>query len=163
MASSLTASKDSSTLQFGVVGSMRSIPAGYSVETIAVFNDGGITEGVMAWGDALLTRYGKRREAYFEEFLLQYLGYSTDGGGYYYYNVISGKNYEETLQDVNTDALMRGIPYRHMFLDSWWYFKGELGGVKNWTARPDVFPSGLPALHANLTYPFLAHNRWWGP
>ena len=50
-----------------------------------------------------------------------------------------------------------------MFLDSWWYFKGALGGVKNWTARPDVFPTGLQALHANLTYPFLAHNRWWAP
>ena len=35
--------------------------------------------------------------------------------------------------------------------------------MKNWTARPDVFPSGLQALHANLTYPFLAHNRWWAP
>lgn len=163
MSSSLSLSPDGSQLQFGVVGSMQSIPAGYSVETIAVFDDGGVSEGVLAWGDALLTRYGKTREAYKGEFLLQYLGYSTDGGGYYYYNTEQGDNYETTLHDVNSDALSRGIPYRHMFLDSWFYFKGQLGGVKNWTARPDVFPSGLQALHANLTYPFLAHNRWWAP
>ena len=163
MSSSLVASKDGSLMHFGVVGSMLSVPAGYTVETIAMFDDRGVTEGVLAWGDALLTRYGKRREAYLDEFLVQYLGYSTDGGGYYYYNTEEGSNYERTLQDVNTDALIRHIPYRHMFLDSWWYFKGQLGGVKNWTARPDVFPSGLQALHANLTYPFLAHNRWWAP
>ena len=34
--------------------------------------------------------------------------------------------------------------------------------MKNWTARSDVFPSGLRALHSNLTYPFVAHNKWWG-
>ena len=120
MASSVVASSDGSTVEFGVVGSMQSIPAGYSVETIAMFSDEGVTEGVMAWGDALLGRYGKRREAYLDEFLVQYLGYSTDGGGYYYYNTELGFNYEKTLQDVNTDALARHIPYRHMFLDSWW-------------------------------------------
>ena len=59
--------------------------------------------------------------------------------------------------------MSKGVPYRHMLLDSWWYFKGELGGVKNWTARPDIFPNGLQALHANLTVPWLAHNRWWAP
>ena len=89
MSSSLAASKDGSVMEFGVVGSMQSIPAGHSVETIAVFGDEGVTEGVLAWGDALLTKYGKRREAYLDEFLVQYLGYSTDGGGFYYYNVRS--------------------------------------------------------------------------
>ena len=50
-----------------------------------------------------------------------------------------------------------------MLLDSWWYYKGALGGVKNWTARPDIFPSGIQSLHANLTMPWIAHNRWWAP
>ena len=50
-----------------------------------------------------------------------------------------------------------------MLLDSWWYYKGELGGVKNWTARPDVFPDGIQFLHANFSMPFVAHNRWWAP
>ena len=61
------------------------------------------------------------------------------------------------------DSLSKHIPYRHMLLDSWWYYKGQLGGVKNWTARPDIFPSGLQTLHSNLTMPFIAHNRWWAP
>ena len=163
MSASNVASKDGLSVEFGVVGSMTSVPAGYSLETIAVFDDEGVSQGVLTWGDALLTRYGKRREAYQDDFTNQYLGYCTDNGAYYYYHTEPGKNYEQTLLDVNTFALQSGIPYRHMLLDSWWYYKGAAGGVKNWTARPDVFPSGLQALHANLTYGFVGHNRWWAP
>ena len=50
-----------------------------------------------------------------------------------------------------------------MLIDSWFYYKGALGGDKNWTAMTTIFPSGLQALHANFTMPFTAHNRWWAP
>jgi hypothetical protein len=79
------------------------------------------------------------------------------------YHTEQGKNYEETLQDVYHDALTHHVPYRHMLLDSWWYYKGALTGAKNWTAMTSIFPSGLQALHANLTFGFVAHNRWWAP
>ena len=71
------------------------------------------------------------------------------------------KTYEDTLHDVYNDAISNNIPYRHMLLDSWWYYKGTGNGAKNWTAMTSVFPSGLQALHANFTMPFTAHNRWW--
>ena len=94
MSGSNVASKDGLQVQFGVVGSMQSVPAGYSLETIAVFDDRGVNEGVITWGDALLTRYNKRREAYLDDFTNQYLGYCTDNGAYYYYHV--GETHEHT-------------------------------------------------------------------
>ena len=77
------------------------------------------------------------------------------------YHTEQGKNYEQTLIDVYTDSVQRSIPYKHMLLDSWWYYKGNLNGAKNWTAMTSIFPDGLQALHANITMPFIGHNRWW--
>ncbi len=45
--------------------------------------------------------------------------------------------------DVHDVAAQQGIPFKYILLDSWWYFKGVGGGVKNWTATPDTFPHGL--------------------
>ena len=79
----------------------------------------------------------------------------------YQYNTEPGKNYEDTLLDVYTDYTTRQIPYRHMLLDSYFYYKGHGNGAKNWTAITALFPHGLQSLHSNLTIPFTAHNRWW--
>ena len=46
-------------------------------------------------------------------------------------------------------------------IDSWWYFEGSDGGVKNWTARPDIFPNGINAVVDRTGWPIVAHNRWW--
>ena len=124
MSASSAASK-AGTVEFGLVGSMQSVPPGYTLDTIAVFGDAGITEGVLGWGDALLGRYGKRRQAYLDEFTTAYLGYCTDNGAYYYYHTEQDKDYEATLKDVAAYALQAGIPYRHMLLDSWFYYKGK--------------------------------------
>lgn len=51
-----------------------------------------------------------------------------------------------------------------MLLDSWWYFKGNGGGVSNWTARPDIFTggnAGIAALVARTGWKVTAHNRYW--
>ena len=83
MSASLAASK-AGIAEYGVVGSMKSVPAGYSLSTIAVFGDSGVTNTVLAWGDALLVQYGKLRQAAWEEQTTRYLGYATDNGAYYY-------------------------------------------------------------------------------
>ncbi len=57
-----------------------------------------------------------------------------------------------------------GIPYTGVLLDSWWYFKGIGGGVKNWTSRPDVFTggnAGIRDLVAQTGWKLTAHNRYW--
>ena len=83
MSTSLAASSDN-IAQFGVVGSMQSVPVGHMVTTIAIFGDDGVTNTVLAWGDALLAQYGKKRQAAWEEHTTRYLGYATDNGAYYY-------------------------------------------------------------------------------
>ena len=46
-------------------------------------------------------------------------------------------------------------------LDSWWYFKGEHDGVKNWTAMPSIFPHGIEEVAIQTGWPIVAHNRYW--
>jgi hypothetical protein len=90
---------------------------------------------------------------------INYLGYFTNNGGYYYYNTQPGLNYEQTMVNVAHDIK---FPFHYIELDSWWYYKGTGGGVSQWRALPDVFPEGLPVLHRRLeNIPFAAHNRWW--
>lgn len=55
-------------------------------------------------------------------------GYNTDHGAYYYYTTADFPNYLEALLAVNEYANDVGIPYRHILLDSWWYWKGTGDG-----------------------------------
>ena len=88
--------------------------------------------------------------------------YWTDNGAcYYYYTGKNYTNYEDVLVAVKEDADKNMIPYRYVQLDSWWYYKGEGGGVKNWTARPDIFPNGIESMVAKTGWPVVAHNRYW--
>jgi hypothetical protein len=98
-----------------------------------------------------------------DDLTVQYLSYYTDNGAYYYYLTEPGKTYEQTIVDVWEYSRARGIPYRALQLDSWWYFKGRDQGVLRWDARPEVFPSGLKGLQERLggNVPIVAHNRWW--
>lgn len=49
---------------------------------------------------------------------LQYLGYYTDNGAYYYYNPAPGLNYEQTLVSVKEYAAKEAIPYRFYQVNS---------------------------------------------
>lgn len=83
---------------------------------------------------------------------------------FFSYNTEPSKTYEQTMHDVKDEFTKATFPYRFMQLDSWWYPKGINNGVKNWTAMPEVFPSGLIELHKSLgDMPFVAHNRYWAP
>lgn len=62
---------------------------------------------------------------------------------------------------MKKDADNLELPYRYVQLDSWWYFKGIGGGVKNWTARPDVFPNGIQSMQSKTKWSIVAHNRYW--
>ena len=45
------------------------------------------------------------------------------------------------------------IPYKYVLLDSWWYYKGKDGGVKEWLGRPDIFPHGNGYLRNTTGWP----------
>eukprot|EP01012_Entosiphon_sulcatum_P028632 TRINITY_DN3468_c0_g1_i1.p1 TRINITY_DN3468_c0_g1~~TRINITY_DN3468_c0_g1_i1.p1 ORF type:complete len:750 (+),score=126.46 TRINITY_DN3468_c0_g1_i1:23-2251(+) len=155
------------SLAFGIMGSVTSVPSGYSLQTILQFGRGpsrGIRSAMMQWGSSLLKFYNKASEPSPEyDITLKYLGYSTDNGAYYYYKTEPGKNYEDTLVDVQKYAQSVGIPYRYILLDSWWYYKGKGNGVSNWTAMPEIFPHNLTGFYERTGWPVQAHNRYWAP
>jgi hypothetical protein len=63
-----------STLYYGVMGSVTSIPAGYVLETVICAGEG-VNSVMLDWGDLLLAKYNKERDAYKRDFTLRYLGY----------------------------------------------------------------------------------------
>jgi len=118
---------------------------------------------VYDWGDVLLHHYGKQRATLDVDIPTQYLGYWTDNGAYYYYITLEGMNYEETMLAIQDHMEQIDLPVQYYQLDSWWYYKGLNNGVKEWDARPDIFPSGMAGLYQEMKRPFVLHNRYWSP
>ena len=145
-------SSDLNEIWFGLPGTVDTLPEnGYDIETIISYSEHGFYEGIQKWGEILRTRHGKGLERRESDDTVNYLGYWTDAGAYYYYNTEPDKNYEETMLDIYKD-IRHGVtsaPFRSWNYDSWWYYKcGDSGGpghmasgaVKNWTAMPEIFP-----------------------
>ncbi len=144
----------------GFLGTVESIPAGYSMETIMVAGQN-VSDTIDKWGKLMRKRYGKTDCYRTTDPSINYLGYYTDNGACYYYHTGEYKNYEEALLDVKKKADSNGIPYNYLQLDSWWYYKGQGGGVKNWTARSDIFPRGIHYVVNMTDLPIVAHNRYF--
>jgi hypothetical protein len=161
MATSLTQRNTTldSVLEYGVMGSMSTIPANYMHSFIVFYSTHGINEGIREWGQMMQRAFNRTNEYRLNDLAVNYLSYYTNNGGYYYYNTEQGINYEETMVNV---AHQIKFPFHSIELDSWWYYKGIGGGVSQWRALPDVFPDGLTVLHRRLeNIPLAAHNRWW--
>ncbi|CAF4204876.1 unnamed protein product [Rotaria sp. Silwood2] len=158
MATSLSQT-NSNTLEYGVMGSMLSIPANYNHSMIVFYSSQGINEGIREWGQLMQREYTRTNQHRLNDLTINYLGYYTDNGAYYYYNTEKGINYEETMVNVRHQI---SLPFHYIQLDSWWYYKGIGDGVSQWTARPDIFPDGLQTVHRRLeNIPLAAHNRYW--
>lgn len=147
------------TLEYGVMGSMLSIPSNYSHSMMVFYSANGINEGMREYGQLMQKEYSRTNKHRLNDLTINYLGYYTDNGGFYYYNTEKGFNYEETMVNVHHQV---ALPFKYIELDSWWYCKGVNGGVSQWTARPDIFPDGLQAVHQRLeNISLAAHNRYW--
>ena len=175
------------SLSYGLLGSVRRVPAGFSLETVLVTSSalherprgGGIRVAMLAWGDVLLRRHGRkqREDAWRRDLTLSTLGYGTQNGAYYYYNAPRGKTYEDVILGVAADARLQSIPYRYWLADSWWYEKhsGPLPrgvsrpGVMRWEplagaaegAPSGVFPRGLRVVRNATGWAMMGHNRYW--
>ncbi len=168
-------------LSYGIMGNVTTIPQNYHIEIIVQFPTNpsqGLTETVYEWGNSMRAVYNKPSTASARErdITLQYLGYTTDNGAYYYYHTEPNKNYEDTLLDlaeyaknplnheknqIKSISQSQSIPYKYILLDSWWYYKGSNGGVSNWSPQPDLFPNGLEYLYEKTKWFVQAHNRYW--
>ena len=151
------------TLKYGIMGNVTNIPAQYSIQMLLSFHNEGINEGIVKWGQILRQKYQKldANHARSKDITLQYLGYTTDNGAYYYYHTEDNKTYEDTILDLYQYAKKESIPYKYILLDSWWYYKGSNGGVSDWSAQPELFPKGLSYLFEQTSWYVQAHNRYW--
>ena len=151
----------SPVLSSGMLGTIMSLPAGWKFLTIAV-GGGGPSQGVVALGQLLQKMYGKDATKSREgDLTLSTLGVSTDNGAYFYGKPEQGKDFEQTILDMHSYAEQSRLPYSYALLDSWWYEKGKGGGVKNWTAQPQIFPDGMAYLNEHTKWKWQLHNRYW--
>lgn len=79
-----------------------------------------------------------------------------------WYELVSARMFAGAMPlrpECHTWASLRVFAWQ----DSWWYVKdtstGEVGGVKLWEAKPDVFPAGMAWMAQQLNTPLAAHNK----
>lgn len=170
MGTSLAVDASHQYVSWGIMGNATRIPPGYTASWIMYASNGGVNQAVRRWGAAMQSYYGKKPGAAIaRDLTLEYMGYSTDNGAYYYYYTDNFDNYEEVVKAVKDYSVKVGLPYRYMQLDSWWYYRQDdtdktgvpLSGVTNWTAQLSIFPSGLKKAHEKTEWPIQAHNRYW--
>jgi hypothetical protein len=82
--SSAPSSAGNTSLAWGPMGTADTLPAGFSYSCVAWFG-ATINGNVMAWGQALLDKYGKAHGLSTADFTNSHLGFNTDNGAYYYY------------------------------------------------------------------------------
>lgn len=150
-------------MNFGLMGNITKIPKDYETSFVMFVSSDGVHGGMDQWGELMRKYYNKHNSTVSREkdITLQYLGYTTDNGAYYYYNTEPNKNYEDTLIDLKAYADNNEIPYKYILLDSWWYYKSENLGVTDWSAMPDIFPNGLEYFYNKTNWLVQAHNRYW--
>lgn len=155
-------------LMVGMLGTVKEIPAGFKTSTMLYHGKDGVNNVMTSFGTALRQRYNKP-DGRASDYQVTHLGFNTDHGAYYYYKTETGKSYYKTLLDVKAYADAQNIPYKHVLLDSWWYYKGAGGGVAEWTVRPEIFPgndgrggdAALAEFHKATGWPIIGHNRFW--
>lgn len=166
MAASLWHSEpEGGVISWGIMGGVNEIPANFSYNTLLMYYDG-INNAFQAWGNTLQRQFGysnwlERHNNVKNDISLNYLGYWTDNGAYYYYHPETNKSYEESLLDVKSYSVGSQIPYRYLQIDSWWYPKDVIKAVLTWTPMPGIFPDGIKSLSKKTGWPLAAHNRYW--
>jgi hypothetical protein len=157
MSTSLTINKQ--TLEYGYMGSIDSIPINSTNSLIIYYSSNGINELIQNWGITMQNVYLRTNKYRLNDLTINYLGYYTDNGAFYYYNTESKMNYEQTILHIKENL---SIPIHYIQLDSWWYYKGLGDGVKQWTSRPEIFPDDLKGLSEKLNrFSLVGHNRYW--
>ncbi|ETN98481.1 hypothetical protein RFI_39015, partial [Reticulomyxa filosa] len=133
MAFNLKKNNSTGDVEYGIMGNVSEVPEDFSISfVVSVFN-GGINRAMRQWGSFMLQYYNRDLEnSWDRDFTLQYLGYSTDNGAFYYYHTEANKTYQQTIIDVHSYAVNVHVPYRYILLDSWWYYQGYKDGLLNW-------------------------------
>lgn len=95
-------------LRCGLAGTLQTLPRGFVSESLIHSDPDGLTGAMMATGDTLLLRHGKRRTAFNANVQVHKLGYSTVG--HYFYGLELGANAAATLESIKRAAADQGLP-----------------------------------------------------
>ncbi|KAL3880433.1 hypothetical protein ACJMK2_032671 [Sinanodonta woodiana] len=161
MAASLYHDVTGNSVHWGIMGGVNSVPKDYVYETILFYSPDGVNRAFSEFGRLMKFYYDKDESYRKSDLTINYLGYWTDNGAFYYYNTETNTTYERTMIDVRKYTVVENIPYRYFQFDSWFYPKDEYGGVKTWVAMEGIFPDGLRYVWNALDLPIAAHNRYW--
>ena len=131
MVSSLHHHEDTDSLQWGLMASVENIPQGETLRTVLVHGRT-LEEAFTRWGEVLqLSGVGEVKERS-DDLVTNYLGFWCDNGAFYYYNTISGMDYEQTVLTLHSNLTSR-LPVKYINYDSWWYIKAESCTVLQWS------------------------------
>ncbi|XP_042870833.1 uncharacterized protein LOC122252411 [Penaeus japonicus] len=158
MAAGVSLDPGTSRLDWGVQGLAEDLPQGFSLEVILHPHSQSVVRNIMSWGE-MLKKYHSTVKI--PDPSAEYLSYYTDNGAYHYYNPLPFTNFRDVVLDIYNYSVQKDIPIRYIQLDSWWYHKGEGGGLKNWTEIPLIIPDGIGNLHEITGWPIVAHNRYF--
>jgi hypothetical protein len=146
----------------GIEGLVDAIPVGYKHEHLLVVGTG-IDRTLREWGQALLTKAGKKVPSKYEGDTLKYPVYWDDYGAYYREHGFKEEGYatyEDIILGVAEDAKKHGLrigAYQVQDADQIRYDEGLL------EPRQDLFPHGLARLHEKLGAPLEGYLCWLAP
>ena len=153
-------------LASGISTAIAALPQGFEHSTLLVIAKG-INRAFETWGHTLTGLYGKARPANDADTTLQKVGYWTDNGATYYYQMAASMSYEQTLAAVKNNFDRLGIGLGYLQLDSWFYPKGPGAswsnngqGIYQYVAASPPFADGLPHFQQGLGVPLVTHARW---
>ncbi|XP_050418353.2 uncharacterized protein LOC126831744 [Patella vulgata] len=154
------------TLDWGIMGGVMEIPEDFMSQYMIFYSPNGINQAFQEWGNIMRDFYGKDPYYRKSDMTINYLGYWTDNGAYYYFKTEGDDTYEQTIYDLQSMATKQDIPYRYVQYDAWFYLRanGSAGGgtgTIHWDSLASVFPSGMRKVYENTQWPVLAHNMYW--
>jgi hypothetical protein len=153
----------------GISPNIAALPRGFEHRTLLTVSKG-INRAFDEWGNALTALYRKTRPASDADASLRQIGYWTDNGATYYYQMAASMNYPQTLDAVKNSFDRLGIGLGYVQLDSWFYPKGPAAGwsdngngIYQYTAASSLFSTGLGSFQQKLGVPLITHARWIDP
>ncbi|XP_071096653.1 uncharacterized protein [Haliotis cracherodii] len=155
------ASTGGDNVYWGTMGGVENVPVDVENSFILFCGNQGINKAFVSWGQILQKWHGRTDQYVKSDFTINYLGYWTDDGAYYFNIPEKGKNYQDTVLDITNYIKQLGVPVRYIQYDWWWYYRDINGGVVSWTPKPGVFPDGLQWLYNKTELPVIAHSMFW--
>ncbi|KAI3383934.1 hypothetical protein SNEBB_006843 [Seison nebaliae] len=138
---------------FGVMGGAEKINMPDEYSYLVSFSPYGINDAISRHGK-IIQKYHNGQK--FHDPLLDFIGYYTDNGAYYYYNAV-GTTYDNILNQIK-----KKFNFFSYQIDSWWYKKDAANiATISWSPDNNVFSDSIVDFAEELDRPIIAHNKMW--